>query len=584
MPLLIPAGSKAASALKNLNAWLEKTRSAEPDKQKSYAKNVERFLKMVQKQDPSIDVSSVETELASWTSGTPVKTNINTAKSTSEAPTAGKASVHYKKLEDKFVRGQNFLEQGNAAMVEAIVSQIKGIFDQILKKEPTADLSEERARLAKLSQSAGSAGTDQDLLKTHYQKLQPYYSAAGKVNIDFMLTPTFAEILNSFPREEVLSKLQGTLDIMGKQLKPLIEGYEKFLDNSNFFGAVEEKLKNAQASKDLQLVSTIPTVLQAIESKLSPGNAKLIKLLAVAKTVQDELQGSLEESLTSAFHATNLNRVRFSQSAITVGSETETDFQATFQPGDSVYATLYLGKAAKEVFKDSPAISFKLECQGDLLNISQHPTDRSHKNADCFPLSSQDQGKSALQFLLIPGDKADYTNLIKEDGYYPAVIARNLAKAVAGEAKLELTLNTPAKIKENFTLNLAAKGGPEYYESQAKTIEALFAEHFQLPEAKISDSKLETAMVKEMNNKDFQEKFAWAHIISDWWIEREDGKKGAILRRTISAYMGSELDGKYYAQDITFQQPYSGNNQYGSTMFKAIGAKYVIGEKLFKLL
>ncbi len=307
---------------------------------------------------------------------------------------------------------------------------------------------------------------------------------------------------------------------------------------------------------------------------------KLTKVLDKVDQLKKDALGGVKDVLDGKMPGGPTNKLFLSTQAAATGVAA----QSSFQTGDSVYVTFNLEKPAQEIFNGSPSIGFKLECNDDLINIPQHPTDRAHKNASSFALGPEDMGKTTLHFLLIPGDKADYTKLIKEDAFYPGVIARKLGNVPAGEHELVLTVMVAgARIKSTFSLNLAAGGGPGYYSAKVDELEARFAgESFKLPEAKMSDPELEAAMVKEMNTKDFQETFKWAHITSDWLIERKDNNKGAILRRTISAYMGSELNGKYHVQDMTFQQPYTGNNEFGSIMFKAIGSKYVIGKELFE--
>ncbi len=345
-----------------------------------------------------------------------------------------------------------------------------------------------------------------------------------------------------------------------RTLEDFHKNYDQFVDNV-LTGKVNELIEKAYSYKEknvglgLNFAQEAKDFTDAIEL-ISPNHPQIGALGAEAEKVVNALGGSASNNV-SAFHKDNLNKIVWSNKPLSINSESSSDIKSSFETGETIYGTAYLGRSVRAAQGKDSRLDIRLRIDGKQMT----------NRYECHLQLENDQlDNNYLQFVLVP-DPSSYNAAsdIEKGNYTTQRFNEELSRISPRKHKVELTLlfdvDRNTEVKGDFSINLS--GDQTFYKNIANKIaDSRFAD-IQLPAARMNDSSLEQAMVKSVNNQGRKENFTKAIITNQNWTNITEG--GALVARKIDgACVGKNAKGECVYQVFSFRQNYNGNG-FGET-------------------
>ncbi len=384
--------------------------------------------------------------------------------------------------------------------------------------------------------------------------------------------PKGADYLQSaqdYNREEVQKKLKRAKLIPNnssstkmhiRTLEDFHKNYDQFV-NEVLTGKINELIEKAYSYKTSNVGLGLNFAQEAKDftdgiKLISPNHSKISELSNASEKVLTALGGSASNN-TSAFHKENLNEIVWSNKPLSIGSESTSDIKNSFETGETIYGTAYLGRSVRAANgKDSR------------LDIRLRIDDKQMTNRyEChLQLENDEFDNNYVQFVLVPNPSSyNASSDIKKGNYTTQRFNEELSRISPRKHKVEITLlfdvDKASEVKGNFNIDLS--GDQTFYEKIANKIsDSRFAD-IQLPTARMNDGNLEQAMVKSVNNQGRKETFTNAIITNQNWTNITEG--GALVARKIDgACVGKNSKGECVYQIFSFRQNYNGNG-FGET-------------------
>ncbi|QNM84563.1 hypothetical protein H9W90_10180 [Polaribacter pectinis] len=471
----------------------------------------------------------------------------------------------------------------------------------LLKKEPNANISAECSRLKALSGASKSlANNKQDFAKANYNFtffIDNYYNFAGGMfeNARFATqNKVFDDVVN-FDRKKMLSQMSaaenaGKLDSQGKQLKDKLENLETTLTTyqipANLYKMLDE-VNNSDGVKKSKMSKRVLKVVRGFAA-IGGDNATLNEIKDSAERQLADAEEELAAVYTGEFHKEHMNEIVFTKVPYKPGNEASVEINPIFEPGDAIYATMYLSAPIIDAIGDPNALSASGNPMGAGASlIVKDPTsgltlDRfspidegGYKKTMFLIYPAWNTSETTYQFVLVPNLKTNLKNDIKHENITPVQMARGMGKETPRKKTWQVSTNVISlktgvvTYKGSFTMNLSKGKGPKYYtEVENKQFEA-FIEANELPKAAYRNAGLEAILLKVMNKNGYKEKYTKTIMRSQWRVFSPPYKQK--YREISAAFPYKTAEGKCGFHEYSFRAYPTGSGwgtpaQYGGAI------------------
>ena len=263
--------------------------------------------------------------------------------------------------------------------------------------------------------------------------------------------------------------------------------------------------------------------------------------------------------MTSQIHRANVGKIVWAKERIKFDAQDQIQLATTFNSNDPIYGRVYLSKSLMRLGAED--------------NGGKCPNSDGNYRIKAY-IDSQSKGILNEQWVdtstwttvqinlnLSPGDSVDTQNVDVPNKW--SAMLKDLPDG-PHQGKIELW-GGPKDCELNyaeggFTLN---KGGTVKLEAS------------KLPEAKMSNPALEQEMIDAAKGRGWTNETPIKVVIiePEWRIIRDAFNN--ITDREINTHVALKRvkDGTCRANDISFRQPYQGNDKYGKTQFYGFGLK-----------
>lgn len=355
-----------------------------------------------------------------------------------------------------------------------------------------------------------------------------------------------------------------------KSVNKILEDYDAWLERDKVLDEFAkyryQEAQNSSAPADkLKAYNQVITACKIIE-KISPNNKFTGPKQEEVKKLIATVEKSMGAAFTSDYHREHVNQMVFSSKPFKPGEEAKGDIRNSFKAGETVYATIYLGRkvrAASDSYAQQP---IEARVDGSLNGLGH------------VWITTPMQENTYLQFPIIPGEdwlKENYKPYLENnEKFYQGFIA-NLAKALPVKHEIKISFDFRAfkaeQFEESFTYDLS--NGVEHLEALSAKLTNQGLASVKIPTANMSNAALEKEMLEICKKKFSNDTWFKAVIVSkDWKIQKND-LTGAILgRELLAAITYKNFGGECGFEYVTFEQEYTGAGKYSNTLrYRASG-------------
>jgi hypothetical protein len=272
-----------------------------------------------------------------------------------------------------------------------------------------------------------------------------------------------------------------------------------------------------------------------------PDHPKINELYKVAKESYDKLTTEFDAAVfTSPVHKQNAGKIMFSDKPIFIKQEASSPFKTEFKGGEDIYGMVYLDGTLFDKTRATMWFDVKIIVDGN--------EKVSHK----LKLSKDLQLNSYYLLELAPNPKFCETE-------ESVVFTKGFTEMSPRKHSIEVTCEESRVFaKGSFTLD--GSTGMEQYAQKLKEVEQCAVNRVRMPEAIITDKKLEKEIQEAIKRANWKEKVLRIVICHpDWQYERDDYE--IILNRFMHAAVATKnLDGTCSINNIYFFQKKIGNS------------------------
>ncbi len=403
------------------------------------------------------------------------------------------------------------------------------------------------------------------------RKIYTYVSKVYKREVRYMFTQDVLDVLQNFNRSAYdngdgkRGSEQGYSDRNAvNDLNKILADYDAWLEQSQaldeFARYKYNDAQNAAAPADkLKAYNQVITACEIIK-RISPNNALVEPKLAEVRRLIATVEKSLGNSFTSDFHKAHLNEMVFSAKPFKPGEEASADIRNSFKGGETVYATLYLGRKVRQA-SDSYA-----------QQPIQVRIDKNLRGLGNIWVTTPMQENSYLQFAIVPGDdwlKENYGPYLENREIFYADFLGNLAKELPLKHEIEVKFDFRASRAEKFKASFSydMTDGAEGIEKLADNLKNQRLNNTKVPEAGMSNAALEREMLEICQQRFPNDKWKRAIIVSKDWKTITNNLTGVILRRELmAAVLYTNFEGKCGYEYVAFGQVYTGGGKYSNSL------------------
>jgi len=339
---------------------------------------------------------------------------------------------------------------------------------------------------------------------------------------------------------------------------------DKVLDE--FANIRYSEAQNSSAPLDkLKAYNQVVTACEIIK-KISPNNPQVAPKLEEVKRLIAAVEKKMGAAFTSDYHKSHVNQMVFSSKPFKPGDEANGDIRNSFKSGETVYATLYLGRkvrAASDSYAQQPI---------------QARIDDNLRGTGNIWVSTPMQENTYLQFAIIPGEdwlKDNYAPYLENNEKFYQGFMDNLAKELpikhTIKIKFEFRAYSAEEFVSSFTYDMIE--GAEKLEELSKKLTSQGLASVKLPNAGMTNAALEKDMLEICKKKFPNDTWKKVVIVSKDWKVVNNNLTGAILSRELyAAITYKNFEGKCGFEYITFEQEYTGAGKYSNTLrYRSIG-------------
>jgi len=272
-----------------------------------------------------------------------------------------------------------------------------------------------------------------------------------------------------------------------------------------------------------------------------PDHPKVNELFKVAKEAYDKLQSEFESAVfTSAFHKESAGKIIFSDKPIVIKQEYPALMKNEFKGGDDIYGMIYLDGSLFDKTRATMWLDVKIIVDGNV------------KVSHTIKLPKELQLNSYYLLEIAPNPKICETEDSK-------VFTKMFTEISPRKHTIEVRCEKSGVFaKGEFTLD--GTSGMELYSQKLKDVEQCSVNRVRMPEAMITDKKLEKEIQEAIKRANWKEKVLRIVICHpDWQYERND--YDIILNRFMHAAVATKnLDGTCSINNIYFYQKKIGSS------------------------
>lgn len=355
-----------------------------------------------------------------------------------------------------------------------------------------------------------------------------------------------------------------------KSVNKVLEDYdnwlesEKVLDEFANYRYSEAQNSNAPADK-LKAYNQVVTACKIIQ-KISPNNKQVGPKLEEVKKLIAAVEKTMGAAFTSDYHREHLNQMVFSSKPFKPGEEAKGDIRKSFKAGETVYATMYLGRKVRQASDSYAQQPIEIRMDGGLNGIGY------------VWVTTPMQENTFLQIAIIPGEdwlKENYKPYLENNEKFYQGFMENMAKALPIKHELKVKFSFRAfkaeKFEEAFTYDMS--DGAEAMQALSSKLTSQGLASVKIPAAGMTNAALEKEMLEICKKKFSNDTWYKVVIVSKDWKTQKNDLTGAILgREVLAAVTYKNFGGECGFEYITFEQEYTGAGKYSNTLrFRSSG-------------
>ncbi len=409
------------------------------------------------------------------------------------------------------------------------------------------------------------------------RKIYVYISKVYKREREYMFTDEVHAGLQNFDRaayEAGDGKRGGEAGYSDRNavndVNRMLADFDNWLSSSNALKDFSlQRYNEAQgAQAPVDKLKAYEKVVKACEivKKISPSNPAADEKLAEVRKLMAAVQKQMGGALTGEYHQMHLNQMVFSSKPFKPGEESSADIRSSFKSGETVYATIYLGRKVREATESYAQQPIQVRIDNNLRGMGN------------IWVTTPMQENTYLQFALIPGQEwldANYKPYLDNKEIFYSDFLGNLSKElpISHEIKVKFEFRGYRAEKINAAFTYDMSDGAESLSTLANNLKNQGLNSVKVPPAGMSNPALEREMLAICKQRFPNDTWKKVVIASKDWKTITNNLTGAILSRELTAAITYKaFDGKCGYEYVTFAQEYTGAGKYSSTLrFSASG-------------
>ena len=497
--------------------------------------------------------------------------------------TEGNASfTSYKNLLRALDLAERNKEKGLVLLSKNNLKNALKLVENVLKKEPEADLSDVCFRIRSLQNNTSkgevnivelgqSAFKVTFLLQNYRAYVEGYYEKPQYAKQRSQITE-----LKSFDRagiDQILSKPgMAANSAGGMQLKMQLDNFDQVVAQegivNHLYGLLDEL--NNSAAQDLADRSKRTLDVISAFNAIGGENTELKGVMDYANKQVQRAEKVMSEIYTGDFHRSHVNEIIFTKKPFIPGKETDIKINPVFKTGDPIYATMYLSANVND------ALTTRKNAQGEEMTMTILDENgvslygrfekwevENYASNVAMIYKGVPNNQSFYQFLLLPAPDSDIAEAVLNRNFTPVHLVRGAAHQPQRKKKFSVVISTFGKktnskeLSGSFEMDFSHGDAPLVYtQLDNRMVEAFIAKK-ELPKPYKKDTVLEGQLLENMRTQGHSETYTKAIIQSDWRVVKPLG--GKEYKEMECAFPYKTVDGQCGYRTYTFKSFRNGN-------------------------